>query len=388
MILVTGAGPGGLAAALALHQVGLDVTVWERAPQLRTAGAGLTLQINAMRMLATLGMDEKLRRRGTVLKHAAITDHRGRTIQSLPLSSWGQRFGQAGVSIHRGELSQALLGELPPGTVEFGRGVVGLEQDQRGVTVHDQSGSRSRFSAVIGADGIHSCVREALFGRVELRYAGYTCWRGVAPVPGPLGRGRAVERWGPGLRFGVVPIAEDATYWFATATAPAGGGDGPDPRAELLERFVDFESTTRALIEATPRAALMRNDIYDFAPLRAWTQGRVTLLGDAAHAMTPNLGQGACQAIEDAAVLADAVARDGAVLGLKRYESARLARARGFVRNSERFGKLAQLHPSWLRWLRDRLMTILGRERLVARRLAGVYGVEVPELRSGSGAHR
>src|SRR5690606_16270269 len=283
MILVAGAGPGGLTAALALIRAGFEVRIWERAPELRAVGGGLTLQVNAMRMLAALGVADAVRQRGAVLATGEIADHRGRTLQAIPLGSFAERFGQAGVAIDRGALNRTLATALPPETLELGRGVTHVEQTASGVQVRDQHGAALAVEALIGADGIHSAVRRAVFGAFEPRYAGYTCWRGVAQLSASDRVARTIERWGRGRRFGSVPIGDGRIYWFATANAPAGGRDGADPRAELLERFADFCPSVRAELEATDMDGILRNDIVDLKPLARWTQGRVALLGDAAH---------------------------------------------------------------------------------------------------------
>lgn len=380
MILVAGAGPGGLTAALALIRAGFEVRIWERAPELRAVGGGLTLQVNAMRMLAALGVADAVRQRGAVLATGEIADHRGRTLQAIPLGSFAERFGQAGVAIDRGALNRTLAAALPPETLELGRGVTHVEQTASGVQVRDQHGAALAVEALIGADGIHSAVRRAVFGAFEPRYAGYTCWRGVAQLSASDRVARTIERWGRGRRFGSVPIGDGRIYWFATANAPAGGRDGADPRAELLERFADFCPSVRAELEATDMDGILRNDIVDLKPLARWTQGRVALLGDAAHAMTPNLGQGACQAIEDAVVLAASLREHGLPGGLRAYEGQRRPRVTRLVVDSRRMGAVAQLSNPLLVALRDRAFRWLARESTVRRRLAALYAVPVPDF--------
>jgi 2-polyprenyl-6-methoxyphenol hydroxylase-like FAD-dependent oxidoreductase len=380
-ILLAGAGPGGLTAALALLAAGFEVHCWERAPELRTDGAGISLQINAMRVLAVLGVADELRARGAILETAEGTDDRDRAIQTMGFAVLAEKYGQWGIGIHRGELSRTLAAALPPDTVAFDRTVTDVESDDDGVTVHARDGSSIRVDALVGADGIHSAVRRAVFGDTPIRYAGYTCWRGIAPVVAPGGPTHSIERWGAGRRFGSVPIGERTTYWFATENAPADGSDGPDPKAECLERFRDFSPAVKTILEATPREAIIRNDIVDFAPLPTWTRGRVTLLGDAAHAMTPNLGQGACQAIEDAIVLAASIREHGIVDGLPRYEAERRPRTTQLVNDSRRFGSMAQLENGFLRWLRDRAFRLLASDRAVRSRLDALYGVPLPALR-------
>jgi 2-polyprenyl-6-methoxyphenol hydroxylase-like FAD-dependent oxidoreductase len=214
-------------------------------------------------------------------------------------------------------------------------------------------------AALIGADGIHSTVRAQLHGAREPRYAGYTAWRGVAPFAHPqLPIGVGIDTWGRGQRFGITHIGGGRVYWFATRNTAAGEEDAAGGRkAELLTRFHGWHEPIEAVIEATEGEAILRNDIYDRPPLRHWGTGRVTLLGDAAHPMTPNLGQGACQAIEDAVVLA-ACLRDGATIpeALRSYESRRIPRTTAVTRRSRLTGWYGQRERPLECWLRDTLM--------------------------------
>ena len=196
----------------------------------------------------------------------------------------------------------------------------------------------------------------------------------------PLGEGVMSERWGRGRRFGIVPVDAHQTYWFCTENAPPDGRDGDDPHAELRERFADFAAPVDELVEATPAEAILRNDIVDIEPLPRWSEGRVALLGDAAHAMTPNMGQGACQAIEDAVVLAHCLSAHASVAAaLADYEARRKPRARRFVTRSWTFGRAGQWENAVARALRDTLTRLTPRSTL-ARTMDGVWGVEVPSL--------
>ena len=183
-------------------------------------------------------------------------------------------------------------------------------------------------------------------------------WRGVTPEnfhPAPQ---EVCESWGAGRRFGIVPIEKGRVYWFTTLNTPPGGRDEPgQSRAVLLRLFEEWHPPIRALLEATPEEAILRNDILHRMPVRTWGEGRATLLGDAAHPMTPNLGQGAGQAIEDAVVLAECLRGELDIpAALRRYEARRIPRANGFVLGSLRLGRLAQWENGLARALRDRLI--------------------------------
>ncbi|HEX2673424.1 MAG TPA: FAD-dependent monooxygenase [Polyangiaceae bacterium] len=203
-------------------------------------------------------------------------------------------------------------------------------------------------------------------GDTPLRYAGYTSWRGVAPVGRLSPAHEAIELWGRGLRFGIVPIADDETYWFAVANAPAGETDAE--RATQLERFASFGEPARALLEATPAERILRTDIHDRAPVPTWSKGRVALLGDAAHPTTPNLGQGGCMAIEDAVVLAHGLGKHSTLAdALRAYERKRVAHTSKIVTASWQFGRLAQLEGSFTTWLRDFALRVTPESQVRAR---------------------
>jgi 2-polyprenyl-6-methoxyphenol hydroxylase-like FAD-dependent oxidoreductase len=354
-ILIAGGGIGGLTAAAALGRRGFAVHVFERADRLRAEGAGITLQINAMRVLASLGLASPVEKAGAVLAGGRLLDERGALIQTLDLGGFDVR----GVAIHRAPLLD-ILAEGCGATVHTGRAVTGFESDETGVTAKLAGGGTMRGAVLVGCDGLRSAVRTAIHGEHAPRYAGYTAWRGVADFDLP--DKWSVELWGPGKRFGMVPIAPGRTYWFATENAPAGGRDG-DAVAELVRRFAGWPDPVERLVAATPDGTILRNDLYDRPPLAHWGRGRVTLLGDAAHPMTPNLGQGACQAIEDAAVLADCLDahRDDPAAGLRQYEALRRDRTAWVVKQAWQMGRLAQsITATPLRRLRDFALKHLG----------------------------
>jgi 2-polyprenyl-6-methoxyphenol hydroxylase-like FAD-dependent oxidoreductase len=207
-------------------------------------------------------------------------------------------------------------------------------------------------------------------GDEPLRYAGYTAWRSLAEDIDIDRTDRFTETWGPGQRFGIVPIGGRRVYWFAVADAPAGARDSGDPRPALAARFAGWHAPIEAIIAATGPERILRTDTHDRVPIDRWVDGRVALLGDAAHPMTPDLGQGGCQAIEDAVVLADALTREpDMAAALASYQARRVARANSFVVRSHRFGQMAHVRAAPLRWLRDQALRAVP-AKLTARSLA------------------
>jgi 2-polyprenyl-6-methoxyphenol hydroxylase-like FAD-dependent oxidoreductase len=365
MIVIAGAGIGGLTLACALARGGRAVRVLEQAGALQPAGAGIALARNALRALAHIGLEALVREAGHPLLEAAICNHRGKTLLAAPVPD------TMGVTLAfaRSDLQRVLLDAFP-GTVELGRRVVGYRQavGAGAVEVLLETGETLEAELLVGADGLRSAVRRTMRGEEPVRYAGYTSWRAL--VDGWPAAVRFTESWGAGARFGIVPLRAGRVYWFAAADAPEGLRDPADAVGALRTRFARWHAPIDDLLAATPPERLLRTDIHDRRPVDSWVDGRVALLGDAAHPMTPNLGQGGCQAIEDAVVLADVLARhDDVSAALAGYERRRIGRANSFVARSYNFGRLAHLRAAPLRWLRDRALRAVP-SRLTAKAAA------------------
>ena len=356
-VLIVGGGIGGLTLAVALAQRGQVAHVLERARTLEPAGAGLALQPNAMTVLAALGLAEATVAAGQEVARAAILDRNGRPLGAeLDMTSLGARFGAPVVAIHRARLHGVLRDAVGDAALTLGTEVVHVDSSVSGATVRCQDGRSFDADVVVGADGLRSTVRRQLIGDDEPVYSGYTSWRGVTRSGAGPALTRMTESWGAGERFGMVDIGHGEIYWFAVADASHGASDR-DVRAELLERFAGWHEPVRAVLEATEPERIIRTDISDRNPVTRWHSGRVVLIGDAAHPMTPNLGQGACQAIEDAAVLADELSQSTDVRqALVNYERRRVARANAVVMRARRLGQIAQWrHPIAVR-VRNALM--------------------------------
>jgi 2-polyprenyl-6-methoxyphenol hydroxylase-like FAD-dependent oxidoreductase len=367
-VVIAGAGIGGLTAAIALTRAGIGVRVLERAAAIHPAGAGLALQPNAMAVLATLGLDDAVAAAGAALSRAVLLDPAGRPLGPETrferiLESPTARV----IALHRARLHDVLLKAAGSGVVRTGVRVTGYEQAPGRVSVAIDDGSRLETELLVGADGLHSAVRAQMCGHDAPRYAGYTSWRGITPAGSVAAPDRVTETWGRGERFGVVDIGFGEIYWFAVADAPQGGTDG-DVRAELRARFGGWHAPVPAVLEATPADRILRTDIFDREPITRWHDGRVVLLGDAAHPMTPNLGQGAAQAIEDAGALAASLQTAASIEeGLHAYETARVRRTRTFVLASRRFGKVAQWRQPLAVFARDLMMRLTPEFALVAQ---------------------
>lgn len=375
--IIIGAGIGGLAAAIGLRQAGWEAVIYERTAEIREVGAGLSLWPNAVKALQKLGMGEAINALSIPQLGGGIHTWKGEMLVGQSGEALKQRYGMPVIVAHRAELQSALANAVPPELVHLSAQLTHFEQNSQGVIAHFDDGKTVQGDVLIGADGIKSVVRGQLFPASTPRYAGYTAWRGVTDFAGSTEANYWGESWGHGKRFGLAPLSSGRAYWFATQNAPEGNIIPVGERKAYLRRlFQGWHHPIETLIETTDEAAILHNDIYDIAPLKSWIDGRVALLGDAAHAMTPNLGQGACQAIEDAVVLG-AVLRDAADVptALHMYETRRLARATGIQSQSQRIGMVGQWANPLACWVRDRL--VKASAGLQTRQLDSVVGYEV-----------
>jgi len=350
--LIAGGGIGGLTLAALLRRRGKPCLVLERAKQFDPVGAGIVLQPNAIPALRAGGIEAEVTGRGSPTRTLQIRDETGRVLSNLDATAFESRFGAGVVGFHRATLHAALLDLIEPASIRLDCPVRSFGETSNGVFVELETGERVEGAALVGADGLRSAVRRQRAGDGEPVYSGYTSWRGVTARGALWPAGQMSESWGAGARFGLVAIDGDRLYWFATANVAAGGRESG--KAELLARFGSWHDPIRAAIEATPDAAILRTDISDRDPIPRWSEGRVTLLGDAAHPMTPNLGQGGGQAIEDAVVLDLCLARtDDVAAAFKDYESRRIDRTARVVREARRFGRVGQLENGLARSLRN-----------------------------------
>jgi 2-polyprenyl-6-methoxyphenol hydroxylase-like FAD-dependent oxidoreductase len=351
--VVIGAGIGGLTAAISLRRAGVEAVVFERATELREVGAGIALWANAAKALRKLGLYEAVRDRAAEIGGETRT-WRGRKLFAIPADAMRSRFGEASLVMHRADLQATLLAALPKDVVTLGTKLESFSQDGETVVAHFSEGREETADLLVGADGLRSTVRARILGDGPPRYAGFTAWRGIAEgVEGLVPDGVGLNLWGRGMEFGLISIGRGRAYWYLSRNAPE--GEGPTGRKEeVLRRLRGWYSAARTAVEATEDARILRNDIYDREPAGRWGEGNATLLGDAAHPMTPNLGQGACQAIEDAVVLADAVRlSDSAASALRSYEARRIRRTGAVVRASRSMARVLQIEAPLLCGVRD-----------------------------------
>ncbi|MFI0421452.1 FAD-dependent monooxygenase [Spongiactinospora sp. 9N601] len=372
--IVIGGGIGGLTAAVALTRRGWSVTVLEQAPVLEPVGAGIAVSANALYALDSIGAGAAVRRLASIQGDAGIRRRDGRWLTRTSEALARERYGASIVVLLRATLVGILVDLLPEGTLRLGTAVTAVDAGTGTVTT--DAGELSA-DLVVAADGIHSLTRRTLFpahpGPV---YAGVTAWRLVTRRP-EIDFG-ATESWGAGLAFGVTPLAGDQVYCYASDTVPAGGASADGEKAELVRLFGGWHDPIPQILRNVEPAAILRHDLYSLdEPLPAFHHGKVALLGDAAHAMTPNLGQGGCQAMEDAIVLAGLADRPG---GLAAYTAARRPRTTKIVARSRAIGRLTRVRNPLAVALRDGAMLLGDRftRSFMLRQLDDVLGWRPP----------
>ena len=359
LTLIIGGGIAGLTTAIALERAGAAVEVYERVDALGEIGAGISIWVNAICALAEIGLADAIKAFSVPAGDAGLRRWDGRVLIDAREMMRTETLQDLAVVMHRADLQRVLLETFGRDRVTLAKACVSVAQDDRGVTATFADGYVARGDVLVGADGLQSVVRATLHGNQPPRYSGYTAWRGV--VSFDHAKVLAGESWGPGRRFGQIPMSQGRVYWFATNSEPAGGRAAAGEKSELLRLFRGWHTPIEALVDATGDGAILRNDIYDRPPLSRWGDRRITLAGDAAHPMTPNLGQGACQAIEDAVALARCLAGAGdPVAALRAYEAARIRRANEIVGASRRVGWIGQWRQPWVVAARDNLVSLVG----------------------------
>lgn len=348
--VVVGGGIGGLTAAVSMSWHGWQVTVLERAPEFTEVGAGITLMSNALAGLDALDVGPEVRATGSISAPGGTRRYDGRWLSRVPAGGLERRLGLEVVGIHRATLIDVLRSRLPEAALLAGAEVVDVAPSAPALVSYRRNGQLQHLTAdvVVAADGINSGIRRDLWRHPSsVRYSGVTAWRAVTPEPWPVEVPVGLT-WSAGAEFGVVPLGDGRIYWFVALNAPP-GRRYDDDLAELRRRFGDWHEPIPQLMDATQPGTVLHNDIYELRPdLDTYVHGRVVLLGDSAHAMVPHLGQGACQAVEDAVVLGALLA--GAGIGeeagvdaaLVEYDRLRRPRTQSVARSARMAARLGQ----------------------------------------------
>ena len=359
-IAIIGGGIGGLTTALALQQAGFEFGVYEQAPALLDVGAAIAIWPNAMRVLERVDIAEKVLEKAGVMHEIRWLDQNGRLINRVSISE--TTASSPAVALHRADLQNTLLHALPPSSIHLGHSLVDYTQRGDKVIANFANGQSTEADFLIGADGIHSRVRAQFINDGEPVFRGYTVWRGISPaVPATVPPATAIEIHGHGQRFGIGPVGLGRVGWWAAANTIADTND-------LLQLFDGWYPPVLELLEATPFSTILKTGAFDRESNKSWGTGRMTLLGDAIHPTTPNLGQGGCLAMEDAMVLARCFQKYGAVEeALRRYERCRYRRTTAITRYSRYYGRVGQFENILARGFRKTALALI--PEALARRL-------------------
>jgi 2-polyprenyl-6-methoxyphenol hydroxylase-like FAD-dependent oxidoreductase len=354
-VVIVGGGVGGLTLALALQRAGIACEVHEKHAALQRRATGFTLWSYAIRSLLGLGVDAAaLAASGGAIECTEIRNQEGKLIESMPVGEVSRSLGAPSYDMRRADFLATLIRHLAPGTVRMGSECLGVEPGGGGARARLAAGSVAEGDLVVGADGIHSVLRDAVAGRAELRYSGFAAVAAVLPFRHELLLpGRHVEIWARGSKGGVADVGKGLARWYVTARLPAGAGAHVEKPA-VLEHIRGWYPLLAAAVEATDAAELVHTEAWDLKPLSTWVSGRAVLLGDAAHATTPFAAMGANMTIEDACILADLLGAGGDVdAALAEFQEHRKRRTEDVVRKGRLMGKVSQLHSPFAAWLRD-----------------------------------
>jgi FAD-dependent urate hydroxylase len=327
-IVIIGAGMGGLTAALAMRQAGYAVEIYDRVRELRPAGAGISLWSNGVKVLNRLGLEADIAAIGGQMDRMAYYSKDGDCLTDFSLAPLVAQVGQRPYPVSRTDLQQMLLQAVGPAAVHLNANCVAVEQAADSATAIFEDGRRATGDVVVGADGTHSLIRSYVLGQPrERRYAGYVNWNGLVPVSQDLAPALCwIIYVGDGQRASLMPVGKDRFYFFLDVPLPKGLDSSPETYREVLSGyFAGWAPPVQTLIQRLDPLQTNRVEIHDVEPLPVLVNGRVALLGDAGHSTTPDLGQGGCQAMEDAWVLANTLLTNTLSVEdcLRRYEAVR-----------------------------------------------------------------
>ena len=335
-VIIIGAGMGGLTTGIALQQAGYTVEIYDRVRELRPAGAAISLWSNGVKVLNHLGLGQAIAQVGGKMDYMTYYDLNGEMLTGFSLQPLINQVGQRPYPVTRTELQQLLLHAIAPGTVRLGTKCIGVEQDQESVTAIFENGDRATGDVLIAADGTHSELRNYVMGRnIKRQYVGYVNWNGLVAMSDDLAPKTSWDMYvGHHQRASLMPVGGDRFYFFLDVPMPQGSlGSAETHRDELTIAFKGWADPVQRLIQQLDPTTTTRVEIHDTEPLTTLVRGRVALIGDAAHSMAPDLGQGGCQALEDAWVLANYLRTTtlGVEDALQRYNIARCDRVANIV---------------------------------------------------------
>jgi len=356
-VTIVGAGIAGLTTAIALKQRGFEVELYENSPAFNKAGSGINLAINAMQVLKKIGVYETVLKGANYSNSMVVRNKQFKILTKTFFLDFEKKIGVKTVAIHRAKLHQILIDHLGESKIHLDKKLKNLVQKNGKVLLNFEDGTKVESDIVIGADGIHSAVRKSIFDNTEIRDAKQVCWRGISNAKiDKVHSDELNEIWGKGNRFGFVHIAPQKIYWFALINKEKFIKKDMD----LMAEFSDFHKTVNEILSKTPKEDILCNEIWDLKPIKKWYKGNVCLVGDSAHATTPNLGQGACQAIESAFAVSICLEKEQNIsTAFQKYQKMRKSKATDIVKTSWFLGKIAQSNNAIICGLRNFIVPLI-----------------------------
>lgn len=360
-VLIVGAGIGGLTCAIACKQAGFSTTVLESNSEPSNIGAGIWLPPNALQVYEQIGILNDLFPLGWCINQINLISTFSGTLRETNLNNYLDKYKFTLLALHRARLLNFLVGKTGLQSIQFNTHIKQVKQNDSDVTVFLENGESITAKILIGADGIHSTVRNLVFGNKQIRYSGTSSFRGVINLSGIAeGKHESYEIWAPGHRLGYSLISDNEIYWYLTFGGNQSCFLPENERYRMLLNFVEKHLTSQVeLFQAMKPEQIIQTDISELKPISQWNYKRICLLGDAAHAMTPNLGQGAAQAIEDALALTLALKRHGLnEYALAAYNATRIKKVNYILIKSREIGKICHIQSKILQAIRDYLIRI------------------------------
>lgn len=337
-ISIIGAGIGGLTLGNVLKQHQYDFSIYESAPEIKPVGAGIMMAVNAMQVFDRLGLKEKIENAGNKIHRIVIANESLQLISKTEILELETKYNSCNVAIHRADLQKILAENLNSDSIILNHSLQKIRKEENYI-LDFENGNKIESKIIFGADGIKSPVRNQILKTGTIRNSGQKCWRGLVDFDLPEKHHQeAFEIWGKGKRFGFVKISDQKVYWYACINEKSF-----ERHLEIAEIFKDFAPLVLQLIEATANENIICNIISDLAPIPKWYSENLCLIGDAAHATTPNMGQGACQAIEDAYIIGKLLDehQDFNII-FEKFQNIRRKKVDYIVNTSRNIGKVSQ----------------------------------------------
>lgn len=374
MFTIIGGGIAGLTTAATFEKLNIEYHLFERSAEFRDVGAGIWLAPNAMQVIKWLGLDDRMLEEGNELTQFGLASDNLHFISKPNLDIVKNKFGYSTVAIHRARLQKVLLESIPKNKISLGHSFKNFQVHGETCLSSFENGFQHSSKFLIGADGINSKLRQQIFPKAKIRFANQICWRGISTLDIPDEFKHAgYELWGHGIRFGFSPISDNEVYWFAVDTGKKLLGSESCDKQMLLEKYKNFHPFVKQIIQQTAQDRIILKDIEDLEIIPKWYNENVLLIGDAAHATTPNMGQGGCQGIEDAYYLGQFLVQEkDPPEAFKMFQKFRKNKVHQIVNGSYRLGKIA--HWKYGKTIRNSLMSVVP-SSILQKQLQSIYSL-------------